>query len=621
MEKGDLTKNNIKYSDSFENTKKEKEDKISKIKEILPNVVNSDNILNIQALQDLLDITNTTANNQGYGLTFAGKGFAKAKADQPTTKELKVEMKQSKNFDTTENVIIRGDNLDVLKILKQNYYGKIKMIYIDPPYNTANDDFLYNDDFKVNEKELIEELGLSEDTINYLQNIYGTSKHSAWLSFMYPRLMLARDLLTKDGVIFISIDDNEQANLKLLCDEVFGEENFVNNIIWKKSTGKNDSTYLANLTENILLYSKQKSLLNINKKIVNKDFKYKDEKGRYNIEKLDRGGLEYRKNNDYIITAPDNSKIFPHNSESDFIKRQNGKYNSRDWQWRISKNRFEEELQLNNIEFKLVNNNWSVYTKVYEFDEVKSPYNNIIDFVSNLNGGEEIIELFNFKIFSFPKPTELIKHLLKIASSPSDIILDFFAGSGTTAHAVMDLNKEDGGNRKFILVQLDEVINEKKNKTAYDFCKNEKLVDKRYGKEPYISDITIERVNRAGDKIKNELNNNLDIDYKVFSLVEKPKLELINNQFELLNKRCAALDILYNMMSATCVELSAKVEEIEKDKLYFVNNCYYIVDKCNQDLIDKTKSIYINGYCNNINLAFVLNLKETFDNDNIKVVY
>ena len=231
MQKGDLTANNISYIDRDNLLKEERIDKIKKIKELLPNIINSDNILDIRALKDFLGTESTTSNNQGYELTFAGKGFAKAKVDQKTNKELKVELKQSKNFDTTENVIIRGDNIDVLKILKQNYNEKIKMIYIDPPYNTGNDGFVYNDDFKTKEEELIEELGLNEDTINYLTNIYGTNKHSAWLSFMYPRLVLARQLLAKDGVIFISIDDNEQANLKLLCDEIFGEENFVNCVI------------------------------------------------------------------------------------------------------------------------------------------------------------------------------------------------------------------------------------------------------------------------------------------------------------------------------------------------------------------------------------------------------
>ncbi len=198
---------------------------IEKIKKIVPNVINSDNVLNIKALSDLIDITKTTANNQGYELTFAGKGLAKALADIPTKKELKVEEKQSKNFNETGNIIIRGDNIDALKILKQNYYNKIKMIYIDPPYNTTSEQFIYKDNFKESDDGLIEKFGLNEDNINYLSNIYGTRTHSGWLSFIYPRLKLARDLLKDDGVIFISIDDNEQANLKLICDEIFQEDN------------------------------------------------------------------------------------------------------------------------------------------------------------------------------------------------------------------------------------------------------------------------------------------------------------------------------------------------------------------------------------------------------------
>ncbi len=217
----------IKIIDSRQTLTTEKQALIAQLKAIIPNVINADNQLDIKALQDIVDSKHTTSNNQGYELTFAGKGIARAMADSPTDMELKTEIKQSKNFDDTENVLIRGDNLEVLKILQANYHKKIKMIYIDPPYNTKSENFIYKDNFKKSDENLINDFSLDEESVDFLHNVYGTRTHSGWLSFIYPRLKLARDLLTDDGVIFISIDDNEQANLKILCDEIFGEDNFL----------------------------------------------------------------------------------------------------------------------------------------------------------------------------------------------------------------------------------------------------------------------------------------------------------------------------------------------------------------------------------------------------------
>ena len=198
----------------------ERAHKLDALKKLVPAFVNSDEAVNIGAIVDFVGPGNASSNNRGYELTFAGKGLARYLADTETKKELKVEPEQSKNFDETGNVIIRGDNLDVLKILLQSYYRKIKMIYIDPPYNTRNDDFIYIDNFKQSTKDLIEHLNLEEKTLDCIDNMYGTKTHSGWLAFMYPRLKLARDLLADEGVIFISIDDNEQANLKIMCDEI-----------------------------------------------------------------------------------------------------------------------------------------------------------------------------------------------------------------------------------------------------------------------------------------------------------------------------------------------------------------------------------------------------------------
>ena len=251
INKEDAKKLGINIIDSENNLQNEKQETSEAIQKLLPDLI-LDNKLNLEKLEELIGLSNTTYKNQGYELTFAGKALARAKADEETNFELKLEEKQSKNIENTENIVIRGDNIDVLKILKQNYEGKIKMIYIDPPYNTGNNGFVYNDNFKYSEKDLIEKFDLSEDSINFLDSIYKTKRHSGWLSFMYPRLKLARDLLKEDGVIFISIDDNEQANLKIICDEIFGEENFVGNIIWRnKYTLQNDAKYLSGQYDNI----------------------------------------------------------------------------------------------------------------------------------------------------------------------------------------------------------------------------------------------------------------------------------------------------------------------------------------------------------------------------------
>ncbi|MGI9256528.1 MAG: site-specific DNA-methyltransferase, partial [Salinispira sp.] len=257
ISRDDARKSGFEVRDSSLKLPHEQAERVRRIKSILPGLVNSDGLVDVSALRDLLGIENSASFSQGYSLNFAGKGLAKIKADEPTKKSLKAEEAQSKNFDSAGNVIIRGDNLDVLKILRQNYTGKIKMIYIDPPYNTGSANFVYADNFRVREAELIERFGIDEEAIDFFENMFGALTHSGWLFAMYPRLKLARDLLAEDGVIFISIDDTEQANLKLLCDEIFGESNFIANIIWrKKAGGGQDSEYFAREHEYVLCYRK-----------------------------------------------------------------------------------------------------------------------------------------------------------------------------------------------------------------------------------------------------------------------------------------------------------------------------------------------------------------------------
>lgn len=314
------------------------------LKENYPNVIR-DTEINLEELKTHLGLP-IDENVNGYGLNFVGRNFAKAKYAQKTEKELRLNNTLSKNIDTTENLVLKGDNLDILKILKNHYSGKIKCIYIDPPYNTKGDEFVYPDKFDKEEAEVLGLANLSENDFARMDFSFKTKKsHNGWLAFMYPRLLLARDLLSKDGVIFISIDDNEQANLKLLCDEVFGEENFIAQLIWKcRAGGGSDSKYFSSDHEYILCYAKKTELLerfytDYSEEQLKK-FQYEDEKGKYFIKTLEMPeALGKRPNLQYPIKAPDGS----------FIKE---KREGVDYTWVISESEYNKFFEKNLIEFK-----------------------------------------------------------------------------------------------------------------------------------------------------------------------------------------------------------------------------------------------------------------------------
>ena len=400
---------------------------------------------------------------------------------------LRPDKASSKNWDTTENLYIEGDNLEVLKLLQKSYFGKIKMIYIDPPYNTGKD-FVYKDDFRDNIKNYKE---MTQQTTKANTETNGRY-HTDWLNMMYPRLKLARNLLREDGVIFVSIDDNEVAQLRLLMDEIFGEENFVGSFVRQsKVGGGSDSKHIAKEHEYILVFSKNINYLP--EMFVEHDqeylkrYKEKDGNGRFFWDTFARPGLKNPIN--YDITAPDGSLI-------------NG-----DWIW--AKSRFEEEYSKGNIRIVKKNDGqWSVQFKQYLNEKGKKPRSMTTDFGSTKDGKREILSLFdNDKVFSYPKSTTLIRKLIEFISNEQKdfIVLDFFAGSGTTGDAVMQLNAEDGGNRKFIMVQLPEKTDEKSEayKAGY---KN-------------ICEIGKERIRRAGEKIVQETGKtDLDIGFKVFKL-------------------------------------------------------------------------------------------------------
>lgn len=351
------------------------------------------------------------------------------------------ELSVMKNDNEPNHLLIEGDNISSLTILQQTHREKVDVIYIDPPYNTGNDDFVYNDRF-VN----------SEDTF----------RHSKWLSFMKPRLLLARDLLTDDGVVFVSIDDHEQAYLKILMDEIFGEQNFVADMILDKSSGgKQDSRHIATLTEYVLVYAKLSNALSI--RGIKKDFssyilkdKHYQERGSYRLNQLDRSSLSYSKSLDYPLVY-ENHTYIPHASSIEEMKiRQDNTAPRKDWQWRWSKRKTEWGITNDFIVFK----NGKIYSKEYTkvdnnnqpIEKSTTPYNTLRDSsFSSRSGNNEIISIFGNKTFSYPKSVQLIKHLISLHPNDDAIVLDFFAGSGTTGQAVAELNAEDGGHRQAIL--------------------------------------------------------------------------------------------------------------------------------------------------------------------------
>ena len=607
------------------------------LKSKFPQTINSDGAVNFDAIKMLLDIK-VKENIKGYELNWIGKGLANALYNTPCDKELKFNADKSKNTNSTQNIIIKGDNLDALKLLKSAYYEKIKMIYIDPPYNTKNDDFIYPDDFRKDYKQICIETGLIKieidefgnetevpsEAMDFFTSVTSTKSHSGWLSFMLPRLKLARDLLKDDGVIFISIDDNEQANLKLLCDEIFGEENFVACLIWqKKKGGSQDSENFAKEHEYILCYTKNSwQIRDIEVEHLESDFTKIINGKKAKILKLEKWGNHSlridRPTLYYSIKDPNGNDFYPiaPNGEDGCWRKkpENLDENHIFWQ-ENSKGKLipYEVIYYDEIETKKV-----VKTRtILNFDDIITEYGTTTD------ATKEIQAIFKNKIFDTPKPINLIKKFIELSTNTSDengendIILDFFAGSGTTAHAVMAQNAQDNGNRKFILVQLDEKIDEKKSKTAFDFCKNE-----LGSKEPVISDITIERVKRAGNKLEKP---NLDTGFCVYDLTDKDTLiQKSDGSLELyLNRDLTPLDKALNLALQSGKTIDIKSEEIYKDKLYKFDDSYYIIsyDKNVLESLEATtdKPVYISGY-NDIKIDDFLNLQSVLK-DRLNVVY
>lgn len=492
-----------------------------------------------------------------YQFTWPDKKKSVLLANTPISAALRPCKEESVDFDHTQNLYIEGDNLDVLKLLQETYLGKIKMIYIDPPYNTGND-FVYNDDFRVESEEWSEMSGDYDEQGNRLvQNTESNGRfHTDWLNMIYPRLKIAKDLLADDGVIFISIDDKEQANLKEMCNEVFGENNFVNTFMWLHGKGKKDN-HSRTLQQYVLCYAKNIGELAewTDKSYTNYDFSNPDNdpKGKWFS-----GSLSFSESRSnplhpfyYSITSPTGVK----------------------WtrQWQVPRDEMEALIANGDISWGNPVTCDGVPRQKIRPSVIEIIPPNIIDNCGSTAGAQnELIDLLGSDVFAYPKPVALINHLLALSTNKKDLILDFFSGSATTAHAVMQLNAEDGGNRKYIMVQLPEKCDEKSEayKAGYKT----------------ICDIGKERIRRAGKKIKDENPSvtNLDVGFRVLKLDSSNMKDVyykpsdysqgfLGQLEDNIKADRTPLDLLFQVMLDLGKPLSAKIEEREiADKHVFV---------------------------------------------------
>ena len=507
---------------------------IDKLQQLFPEVVTEGKI-DWQKLQSTLG--EAVDLGERYGLGWKGKGDVFAAIQEKTVQTLHLDRANSVDWDTTGNMFIEGDNLATLKILHKAYYGKVKMIYIDPPYNTGND-FIYNDDFKQTRRSYETEAGITDDEGNVvrddgLRTNTGGHKHSNWLNMMYPRLFLARNLLRQDGVIFVSIDDNEVHNLRLMMNEIFGEENFVAQIIWERAYAPvNLKHHFSESHDYIVCFARNIGLLDklSLKRNEAADARYKnpdnDPRGIWQSDNFSVGPANQK--NIYEIITPSGRRVLPPSGYS----------------WRFSEKKTQELIADNRVWFGASGSGVPRYKRF--LSEVKDGVTPMTvwkytDVGHSQDATKEVKNLFDgVAYFDYPKPVKLIKQLASLCTDGNDIILDFFSGSGTTAHAVAELNAEDGGNRRWICVQLPELTDEKSE--AY--------------KAGYrtIADIARERIRRAGAKIRTDwadklASRNVPLDlgfraYRVGNSNFKQWNELVSDPEEIRQQALANLDPL-----------------------------------------------------------------------------
>jgi adenine-specific DNA-methyltransferase len=513
---------------------------------------------------------NIAEGDERYDFTWVGKRAALQEAAKPIRKTLRPCPEESVDWENTKNLYIEGDNLEVLKLLQNSYMGKVKMIYIDPPYNTGNY-FVYQDDFHQTKQDYDLFSGdVTEEGERLVKNTESNGRfHSDWCSMMYSRLMVARSLLTEDGVIYISIDDHEVENLRKICDEVFGISNFLAQFTWKKKQGGgNDSSYVVAEHEYIISFAK-----NINSVYIGLDKKYKlddnlypftDDKGDYGLITLDKASIQFSPSLVYEIEDKDGNKYYPR-----IVK---GKQSC--WRWSKTKvqNQFDE----------LVFKNGKVYTKYYRPEGV-TPRSLLIDSIYGRteSGNDDIKALFPNNPFSYPKPVALIKHFVSIGTKEDSLILDFFSGSSTTAQAVYSVNAEEGGARKFIMVQLPEETEEKSEayKAGYkNICEIGKERIRRAGKK-----ILEEQKSKQGDLFSGE-QKVVDVGFRVFKCADSNmkdvyyapaeySQELLLGLEDNIKEDRNDLDLLFGCMLdwGVTLDLPLRTEKVDGINIHIVN--------------------------------------------------
>lgn len=540
-------------------------------------------VIDFDMLKQELSAFVVEGNEERYQFTWPDKKKAILAANAPINRTLRPCREESVDFDTTQNLYIEGDNLEVLKLLQETYLGKIKMIYIDPPYNTGND-FVYNDDFSESLDEYLANSGQFDSEGNRLvQNAESNGRfHTDWLNMIYPRIKLAKDLLSDDGVIFISMDENEIENLKKICNEIFGEQNYVQEIIWhKKFSPQNDAKYFSLNHESILCYAKNKPNFNRNLLPATEEMtkRYKnpdnDPRGPWTSGDCTIGRVTEK--DYYPITTPSGREVYPSNGNV----------------WRFSRETFKRLIDDNRIwfgengdnmprvkRFLSETNNGIVPISIWGFDEVGHTQ----------SASQELKKLFDDKqYFDYPKPVGLIKKAILISTDKDSIVLDFFSGSATTAQATMQLNAEDGGNRRFILVQLPE-LTEPKTDAYKDGYSN-------------LCEIGKERIRRAGAKIKADspmTTQDLDIGFRVLKCDLSNMKEVYYNPAELeislltdltdnIKEDRTAEDLLFQVMLDLGIMLSAKVEQTTLDgKTVFNVNGNHLIACFDKEITDET---------------------------------
>jgi len=598
----------IKDIEAKNETIKINDKEIAVLKEHFPACFKQDGSFDIIRFQEQLK-DKVSVVQEGYELKFLGKSYAKLMSSTDTTTiiqpdEVHNALPENAN---SQNIYISGDNIDGLKHLLKSYAGTIKCICIDPPYNTGSDGFVYFDNFKYTKETLQDKLSISEKEAARILDLTkrGSASHSAWLVFMYTRLLLARDLMTDDGVIFISIDDNEQANLKLLCDDVFGEEHFIGNLprITKKAGKTTES--IAKNNDYIICYSRTDDFKLNTYSHTDDGFKfsdeYEEERGKYKLNQtLDYGSIQYSKSLDYEIDV--DGEIFrPGNVTLEEMNKRRDANPKSDYCWRWSKDLYEYGLKNGFIVVKQ-NGNKRIYTKTYQNASIaregnvysieyieRSKSATSLDFIenefSNDNSRKDLSKIFDTKVFDYSKPVSLLKNLIYLSTSKNDTVLDFFSGSATTAHAVLEQNLDDNGKRKFMAIQLPEKLdaNNSSQQTAFNFLKENNL--------PTTLDyIGIERIKRAATKIKEEHPNKaLDLGFKHFTLVEPNPNTL--DKLETFDKHALLADttilddfgkptLLTTWLNADGYSLTAKAVEVDLSgyTAYHCQRHLYLID-------------------------------------------